>query len=300
MEKDILELIYNYSINAKLADPNFVDKLVEIIVNHKNLNEYVKDIHFYEGEQLMENNKIQLASYNIVDRFMAFNVATIREYLEIYGRNYSSYFSDVEQMFYNNLLISHIILHELEHADQNKKYNSAIHNTENTLIRIAFRGSYLFKDPLVCFKELTNMGYTLSQIDIMLKQRRNLYKEYYNYNPTERLADIKSYNTLAKSLSHLKKQMPNLYEYEYINYMKSLISGYDLDTLQAPTITYVGALGFPNDWSKFHFYDEDPQIMMDQIFDQHSFIERLAFGLPVTYGEYDKAQKVLSLNNRFD
>ena len=111
------------------------------------------------------------------------------------------------------------------------------------------------------------MGYTLSQIDIMLKQRRNLYKEYYNYNPTERLAEIKSYNTLAKSLSPL---------------------------------TYVGALGFPNDWSKFHFYDEDPQIMMDQIFDQHSFTERLAFGLPVTYGEYDKAQKVLSLNNRFD
>ena len=46
MELEILKLIYDYSVNRKLIDPKFIDKLIEIVVSKKSLNDYVRNVEF--------------------------------------------------------------------------------------------------------------------------------------------------------------------------------------------------------------------------------------------------------------
>ena len=57
----ILKLIYDYSINCKLVDCNFIDKLIEIVTNERGLETYVKNVAF--TYVLVEDGESNQASY---------------------------------------------------------------------------------------------------------------------------------------------------------------------------------------------------------------------------------------------
>jgi len=232
---------------------------------------------------------------------MGINTTTMGMYIESCNTNFGSTFSDIEQIFYNNFLISHVVLHELEHACQNKKYNSLLKDTETTLIRMAFSNVYSLKDTKEFIEKLQSEGYTPEQVYHYLKNEVELYKKYYKYNPSERLAEIKTYDTLVKVANHIQKEIPNLCEYEFYNYLKSLLCGYEVsdDVLCIPTITYINGMEYRQKWSEFDFYDPNPNAMNAKLFNQHPFIERLSFGLPVTAEEYINTNKVLSKYDKF-
>lgn len=46
MELEIVKLIYDYSANGKLVDSKFIDKIIEIVVSKKSLNNYVRNVRF--------------------------------------------------------------------------------------------------------------------------------------------------------------------------------------------------------------------------------------------------------------
>lgn len=302
MEDKILELISNYSVNGKKADKGFIEQLVNIVVNYKELNNYIENLYFYEN-YIDENAKVvRVAEYNFIDKYMSSNITAINMFIDSYMTYFGSKFNDLEQLFYGNLLVSQIVLHELEHTVQNKKYHSSVNNTETTLIKMGLSTSFLLEEPTAFLIRLENQGYTPEEIDQLLRQQVGLYKKYYKYNPIERLADINAYNTLFKVLGPMHKELPNLYDYEYCNYLKSLLSGYDVncdDNLVSPTAIYMNGMNYQQKLPEFKFYDEDPKIMRDKIFQQHSFIERLSYGLPVNKIEYDMVDKQLVKCNKF-
>ena len=46
VENDILRLIYDYSINGRIADFKFIGNLIDIVVMNKGLNNYISGINF--------------------------------------------------------------------------------------------------------------------------------------------------------------------------------------------------------------------------------------------------------------
>lgn len=56
--ENILEIIYNLSINNNLLNIYKIDKILEILIDKKNLNEYILNI---DVQQIRSNN---LASYS--------------------------------------------------------------------------------------------------------------------------------------------------------------------------------------------------------------------------------------------
>ena len=67
MEEELLSLIFDYSINRKIADNAFCDKLLEIVLNHRGLHDFVKDAYYIRGEEGTKTDKTA-AYYMSVDR----------------------------------------------------------------------------------------------------------------------------------------------------------------------------------------------------------------------------------------
>lgn len=299
MELNILKLIYEYSIRFKPIDRDFVEKLVGIVIGKKQLQDYVKGIHYDLSEVKEEYGKVRVACYDVLDRVISVNIDAMNEYLVNFDERYSDIFNRDEQLFYKNELFTQAILHELEHANQNKKYNvvTDLGNTEKILIEMALRTSYSLKDPKMFFNNLMSNGYSEEQIMKWMEEEVKKVKTFYEVNPIERLAEIRSYDTLANSLNPLSGELPNLYDYMYFNYLNSLISGYEYDGNQliAPTVAYINGMNFTNEWPRFTFYDSEPKTMVMKLNQKHTLMERLSLGLPISFEEHEKVNKQLIL-----
>lgn len=301
VENDILKLIYDYSIDGKIADLNFVESLIDIVSDSRQLHDYIKALECDEKRVITDSGKLRLANYDVISRVMKVNISSVKKYLANFVNRYGDRFSYFEQLFLGNTVTTCAILHEMEHCEQNKKYHYPTKNTESVLIEMGFRASYLSEKLKKSYIELINKGYTPKQLATVVSNEIDLRRKYYDYSPVERLADIRSYNMLSAVLAPINDEVPNLYDYYCFNYMNKLISGYEKknNILIYPVYTYMKGMGYERDWQKFNFHDIDPQVMSDKLFSQHSLIERLSFGLPVTFDEYDSVSKVLTKYKRF-
>ena len=104
MELKILKLIYDYSINMKIIDKKYIEKLVEIVTTSKSLNSYVRNILWLK-ELKERGNGINMGSYNLMNKNLEVNLAFL-EWLFEHHLRYDYLFSDIEQIFYRNLILS--------------------------------------------------------------------------------------------------------------------------------------------------------------------------------------------------
>ena len=120
MEK-VLKIIYNKSINNKIIDINDIDKILELLINEKQLNNYVLNI---DVQSIRSNN---LASYSSHSKKITIYSYTIELMLKNIENNILN-ISDFEKILYKNLSLLQVLLHEIEHANQER-----IAYIENTL-----------------------------------------------------------------------------------------------------------------------------------------------------------------------
>lgn len=97
------------------------------MVNSKNIGEYIKDASIEETDINEFDDEIVLAAYHPNKKIIKVYSNTIKIMLEMQDK-YQGLFNGVEQIFYKNILITQVILHELEHANQRR-----IIDRENTL-----------------------------------------------------------------------------------------------------------------------------------------------------------------------
>ena len=99
MYEDIAKIIFNYSINGKIADADFVRKIVEFISQEKELGDYIKRIKIISNDS---------SSYNFVDGTLKICI--------------SNKFCRLKSLFLNNstflinLNVALTIFHELDHV----------------------------------------------------------------------------------------------------------------------------------------------------------------------------------------
>ena len=142
MEEQIFKLIYDYSVNGKVADEAFIDKIVELVVNTRELNSlvsgvsYSSDLEEREGSTEFSKRKV-LATHSIDTGIISFNMENIynNDKLKI---NFID-FNEFDVLITKNMEIAHIILHELEHVYQRKMFLSNNKDTiENKIINYDF------------------------------------------------------------------------------------------------------------------------------------------------------------------
>ena len=139
---------------------------LEILVVEKRLNDYILNISI---QQIRSNN---LASYSTYTKKITIYTEMINQMVKDIEKNILN-INVFEATLYKNLSILQTLLHEVEHANQQKiAYN------DNTLEALIIRLSYL-----------VNNGYN-----------ENLYE----YCPEERLAEIKTFDEIFILVNHIK------------------------------------------------------------------------------------------------
>ena len=123
--ENIFRIIYDKTKKRDILDKKDLVKILEIAIVDKQLNDFVQSVNI----QLIRSNG--LASYSVDTKKITIYINTI-ETMKNNIKKYTLIGNEFEKILYTNLLILQVILHELEHASQQKNLNSAI--TLETLI----------------------------------------------------------------------------------------------------------------------------------------------------------------------
>lgn len=286
LELMLIRLIYDYSIKEQYVDDEFIKQLIDMVVSKEQLQEYVKK---HSIESYCKDSKKKIAGYSVIEKKIIVYRDSMYRIIES-RKEEQDLLSKIEQIFYKNILIVQIILHELEHARQNK-----IAFEEETL-----EGRLCYFDGMN-FVALNSLDSALDYLDY--EERVNNYYRYYKNNyehsPIERLAEINSYQKLLNALRKIEEFIPNLVNLEDANKLEQMLLGYDFRAniiisskiRPSPTIQYLQGLGV--DMNSFDWYDEIPQKCFELSRKYYSLNDRLKYGLPVNDFEFGECLKIL-------
>lgn len=270
---DIFKLIYEYSKNGKLVDKEFIEKLVQLEIGMKNLGSYyIQNINILSKYAWDEEAIAGYCNGNL-------NVYMKKMYekLEIMDKSLDL-FSNIEKIFFKNVSVTQVILHEIEHANQVKKRGIS-QTIESDILRLCYGfNSDLSYAPEFLQKKLKNPNWLATYI-----------KDNYFCVPYERLAEMHSCNEMLSILDYMPEYFPNLLEFFEIRKMSRLIMGY-LDqngNLISPTLKYLQGMDIDKYLLECPWYNEkDFASLNDAYMSQFDLSERLKYGFPITEEEF--------------
>ena len=256
--ESILKIIYDKTIDNKILDLKDIENILEILVIEKNLNDYILNINI---QQIRSNN---LASYSSYTKEITVYTEMINKMVKDIEKSILN-INVFETTLYKNLSILQILLHEVEHANQQK---IAYH--DNTLEALIIRLSYL-----------VNNGYD---------------KNLYEYCPEERLAEIKTFEEICILVNYINKELitlPNIIETEKL---KRQLRGYHDkdDFVNIPIVDY---FTIANKNKLLDAFD-----LSNACIEDYTLSDRYKYGFPISIDEYGISMKklVLSLQKNFN
>lgn len=251
-----MKIIFDKTSRNKLISIEDIDKILEILVNAKSLNSYISNIII---DDIRSNS---IASYSSYTKNITISTCRIDQLANNIDSNILRV-DNFEKLLYINLSIVQILLHEIEHAKQQK-----IAYSENSLESLILRLSFLI-----------NNGY-----DDML----------YEFCPEERMAEINSYEEVISIYNRLNYKQNTLSEILYYEKLKRCLRGYHYKNslINIPTKDYFALGNRPDLADVFDFSME---------LEKYTLYERFRYGFQITTDEYSNYMKelVLSLNNNF-
>ncbi len=299
MELEILRLIYDYSVHGKFIDANLIEQIISTIVSQRDLAQYVRNVEFIHGVDI-EDDMITYASYNPFTMMIKINCDALRSSLDDKSC-YDHLFDGVEQPMFKNFLITQYVLHELEHAYQNRQsQDQEDHSLETTLINASMKLEKMMRDPKILNAIQTDPNFAHDMKDYALYTKQ-LYQRYYVINPAERLAQIRSFRTIVTALEPIKKHVPRLYEFENASLLEELLQGYEesYDLGICPTQVYLQGNDQSEVWSQLDFYHPNEQQLRENVHRQYTLNKRLTLGLPVSPKEYELLYNHLQTTNKY-
>lgn len=294
MKSKLLKLLYDYSVNGKLVDNAFIEKLIDLVVNSKDIEEYVRGLIITDKDNVLTDPHSLLAAYYPDKKLIMIYMEAIDEMLKSYS-SYEAMFSESEQVFYKNLLVTQVILHELEHANQKR-----IIDVESSLEGDILRASIVQVDQGLVDK-LMRAGLTGRQIEVIIETQKTMKNDGYLGLPDERLAEIKSHQELADALSGIESVVPNLLDFEKTNILESRLRGYTYDkgVIVSPTIDYIVSTGRGLALQKFEWFNKDSRACLKNVQSKFSLDERLMYGLPIDKHEFMQSSRELLSSKKY-
>ena len=294
MKSKLLKLLYEYSANGKLVDGKYIQELIEIVVDSKDIVDYAGGLIITDKDSRLRDPNSLLAVYYPNRKLIAVYLDAIEEMLKSYNA-YQEMFSSTEELFYKNLLVTQVVLHELEHANQRK-----IMDKEESLEGDILRASILEQDQDFILK-LTRAGLTRKQIELILETQKTMKSEGGLTLPDERLAEIKSHEEVASFLTEISSEVPNLVDFEKTSILESKLRGYTYDKgmIVSPTIDYLVSTGKSLALQKFEWFNKDSRACLKNVQSMFSLDERLTYGLPIDSSEFMESSKALLSTKKY-
>ena len=288
MEEKILRIVYDYSIKGKLADIDFIYKVIQVVIDGKELSNYLEDVRLIQKVVSDNKGKIKLATYDS-------DFKTIRIYVEAidnlikYNNKYKEYLSHEEDIFYKNLLFVHIILHELEHANQQKIILEQ-KGIEADILKLRYKNSSVIVDDEMV-RKMKKLGLSMNSFAAYALGAQKKYEESYEFAPEERLAEIKSYKQIINIIRPISKKLTRLSTIEEIKLLSSYLRGYEQTEISSPTIKYFTNCGQVGGLKRFNWYNDDNQICLNKCSSIYSLHDKMLYGLPISEYEYNSVEK---------
>ena len=294
MKSKLLKLLYEYSANGKLVDGKYIQELIEIVVDSKDIVDYAGGLIITDKDSRLRDPNSLLAVYYPNRKLIAVYLDAIEEMLKSYNA-YQEMFSSTEKLFYKNLLVTQVVLHELEHANQRK-----IMDKEKSLEGDILRASILEQDQDFILK-LTRAGLTGKQIELILETQKTMRSDGGLTLPDERLAEIKSHEEVASVLSEISSEVPNLVDFEKTSILESKLRGYTYDKgmIVSPTIDYLVSTGKSLALQKFEWFNKDSRACLKNVQSLFSLDERLMYGLPIDSSEFINCSQTLLSSKKY-
>ncbi len=299
MELELLKLIYDYSRNGLIADKHFIDKVVDIVVINRNLHSFVKQVDF-TNELNKEDSRLVLAVYDATLNSILVDYQSLGIFMDDMS-GYDDLFLDFEQIMFRNVLVTQVILHELEHALQYRHVNDEFDNSiETKLSRVSFKLWMLTSD-YELMRKVCNDDELYNQFLIYKESHETLLSKCYEVDPSERFADINSYKILAFICDEIRNSIPNLSEFIDTTYLESLLRGYKetYKKEECPTKIFLKEMKHISVWKKFDFYSQDSDELLANINDRYDLVRKLHLGLPISHEEYKDMRFILETSNKF-
>lgn len=300
MEENLIRLMLEYTSKGMLPDKAYIDKLVEIVVCSKDLNDYVKSVSFEYGVNSFDDG-VSIASYNPLSSKIKVNVDGINIALENY-EVYECLFEYYERILFRIMFITQAVLHELEHAYQCKISMTGADNSVFTkLIKASNYLAIALKNPKF-INSLAKNNINIEAILAYCHINRTEYERNYIFDPMERTAEIYSYSTICESMKLIKDKFANLNEYCIASLYQKMLRGYEESWSfgLCPSQVYLFNMNKGNVWQEMPFYDENYLELIENAKRDHNFNSRLLLGLPVESEEYYQTKDYMMTLNKFN
>lgn len=274
----LAQLLYDYSSKNKIADTIFWLLLHKILIRGWNLEDCVKSYFIFNHNSSPSDYCCYMARLKVIIIYLdkVLNMFESKNY--IFDKVFKNKKMHKNRNEIINLTVLQTIMHELEHAKQERIFHidnpKSVHDVlvkaSNIKMLDKKYDTYIEKEKLI-FK--------------MLKEEYGKYGLFYNCFPTERFAELKSYNRLIDINTNMSN---NYYINEYLNYMKMISSA----------SVYVNS-----DKSPLEIFIETKENIIKEIItnysedsirniiaskDNYNWEQKLLYGLPVTKVDWDE------------
>ena len=295
MKSKLLKLLNDYSVKGRLVDKNYIEKLIDLTVLDKELANYVCGLIITGKDSKIIDPSSVFAAYYPNQKLIKIYMEAIDALCDSYSV-YQKMFTDDEQVFYKNLLITQIVLHELEHANQRKIIDQET-SLEEELLRVS---SIQIDRGFI--EKLILAGLSRRQIDLIIERYKAVRDENYLILPDERLADIKSNQDVAGALSEKDGDVSNLIDFVETNILENKLRGYTYGSgkIVSPTIDYITRTGKGLALQKFYWFDYDPRICLTKVKSALSLDDRLTYGLPIDKYEFISSSQTLLSSRKYN
>lgn len=276
MEEQILKLLYDYSKKGLYNETKLLEQIIDIVVNSKFLNKYLKKVNYYHTGDIKKKTTgiikpqdFSCLEYNFQTKIMDVYLDTISKACKQEER---ILVNDFESTVLESIIYVRYLLHELEHVNQNK-----VKTEENTLESKIISVSLPWPKKFKISEEMPREEQ--KEICASLIVRYIMYQTSYEYNPIERMAENFSYKTMIDILKLEEKNFPNIINYLQHEKNKSLIQAY-IDYF-CPTIKCLELLGEEESLLTFDWYSKTKEQCIEKSIRLYDFDRRINCGLPI-------------------
>ncbi len=283
MIKKILDLLYKYESENRLADENFVYDAITIIMRYENLYDYIKEVN------IMPANKDSIGNYNTTRKILQVAINSTDDLFELFDR-LTDHSEIKSPTLINNIEILSNIFHETDHALIQRQYESG----EDDIMLKLFQLSDVHT---MYWNGLKDLDFLYKSMRLA-KKMEHLYHKHHDYCPFETRAIMTSYHLVFDLLRELYKtdikkeyilyilySYRTLYEADIIHRYKETRNG----VTRSASYDYCNKLRFLRDEypEELRLYNKNKEQSYLNDSNNYSLKERIEYGLQLSSEELE-------------
>ena len=248
MKIKIYNLLQKYSFRP--CDTNYMKDIISYSISNDQLENYIKEFKIDNV-----NDATGIGQYDWNKKILTIYSKKLNK-LYHQMNSLENILSQQELLYYKNLVITEIILHEINHAKQKKSIDSTV-DYESILFTLERR----------------------------LIKNQNDYIANYSDSIIERQAEVNALAAINSIAKYTHEQFPTLSNLTEYDYLKRVLSGYEISSPIEKFCTRYN----------ISYFDCDKIIKEYNVSDNNlSFYKRLELGLPI------KKEEHLKLNDQYN